>query len=236
VPDQNFPREAVVLAGGLGTRLRSVVSDVPKPLAPVAGRPFLHWLLEGFARQGILRIVLATGYMAGSVSTAIGPRFAGMEIVFSPEAQPLGTGGAIWAALRHCEGRRAFVANGDSWIGADLARLATAAPSADIVLSVRKVPDRARYGSVIADGDRMLGLAEKGGAGPGLVNAGLYVMRCDLPERHPVAGAFSLETTVLAWPGVLDIRLCPTEAPFLDIGTPDDFAAAQALIPAWAAA
>ena len=230
------PGEAVVLAGGLGTRLRAVVSEVPKPLAPVAGRPFLLWLLDGLARQGIFRVVLATGYMAGKVREAIGPRHAGMEILHAEEPAPLGTGGAIWTALGHCGGERVFVLNGDTWLGAALTPIAAQAPAADLVMAVRPVADRSRYGAVRVAGDRVLGLEEKGPGGPGLVNAGLYLMRRDLPARRPMPAAFSLEAEVLARPGEFDIRAHPTEAPFLDIGTPEDFARAQALIPAWAEA
>jgi D-glycero-alpha-D-manno-heptose 1-phosphate guanylyltransferase len=232
LPDE-VPDEVVVLVGGLGTRLRPVVADVPKPLAPVAGRPFLHWLLEGFARQGLRRAVLATGYRAAMVRASLGARFAGIEIAYAEEESPRGTGGAVWAALPLCTGPRVFVANGDSWIGMALDRLA-AAPAADLVLTVRAVEDRARYGSVLVEGDRVVGMAEKGGQGPGLVNAGLYLMRRDLPVRRPMPAAFSLEHEVLGRPEGLDVRAVVTDAPFLDIGTPEDYAAAQALIPRWA--
>jgi D-glycero-alpha-D-manno-heptose 1-phosphate guanylyltransferase len=228
--------EAVVLAGGLGTRLRAVVSDVPKPLAPIAGRPFLHWLLDGLARQGIARVVLATGYMADAIRDAVGATHAGMQVVHAPEPAPLGTGGAIWAALTHCTGQRVFVLNGDTWLGAQLAPIAAQAPTADLVMAVRPVPDRSRYGSVQVEADRVLGMTPKGLAGPGLVNAGLYLMRRDLPARRPLAGAFSFEDEVLARPDGLDIRAHPSDAPFIDIGTPEDFARAQALVPAWAGA
>ena len=230
------PREAVVLAGGLGTRLRAVVSDVPKPLAPVAGRPFLYWLLDGLARQGVARVILATGHMGDVVRDALGERYAGMALVHAREETPLGTGGALFAALAHATEERAFVLNGDTWLGAPLAPLAAEAPGADLVLAVRPVPDRARYGSVVVQGNRILGLEEKGPSGPGLVNAGVYVARRDLPSRRPMPAAFGLEAELLARPAGLDLRAHRTEATFLDIGTPEDFARAQDLIPAWAAA
>lgn len=226
-----MPTECVVLAGGFGTRLRGVVDDVPKPLAPVAGRPFLAWLLERFACQGMTRAVLAIGYRGEQVRTAFGGRFAGLEIVYAPEETPLGTGGAIWAALGQCAGERVVVANGDSWIGVGLAALAAAAPRADIVLTVRPVSDRARYGSVRVDGDRMLGMAEKGAHGPGLVNAGVYLLRRDLTERLAMPATFSIEHDLLGKPWQLDARVHVCEAPFIDIGTPEDYAAAQTLLP-----
>ncbi|MCA3359142.1 MAG: nucleotidyltransferase family protein [Roseomonas sp.] len=231
-----LPQEAIVLAGGFGTRLRAVVSDVPKPLAPVAGRPFLLWLLDGLARQNITRVILATGYMGDLIREKLGDSHGGMSLVHVREETPLGTGGAIFGALSHAVSERVYVLNGDTWLGVALAPLAEAVPTADLVLAVRPVADRARYGSVIVDGNRVLGLEEKGPSGPGLVNAGVYLARRDLPERCAMPNAFSLEAEILSKPGDLDIRAFPTEAPFLDIGTPEDYARAQTLIPAWAGA
>ena len=231
-----IPQEAIILAGGFGTRLRAVVSDVPKPLAPVGARPFLHWLLDGLARQGIRRVVLATGYMGDTMRDMLGSAHKGMALVHAREEVPLGTGGALWAALTHVTGERAFVLNGDTWLGVQLTPLATEAPCADLTLAVRLIADRARYGSVRVAGDRIEGLEEKGLSGPGLVNAGLYVARRDLPAKRLMPGAFSLEAEVLAKPGDLDLRAYVTDADFLDIGTPEDYGRAQTLIPAWAGA
>ena len=229
-----LPQEAIVLAGGFGTRLRAVVSDVPKPLAPVAGRPFLLWLLDGLARQNITRVILATGYMGELIRDRLGDTHAGMSLVHVREETPLGTGGALFAALSQATSDRAYVLNGDTWLGVALAPLAEDTPAADLVLAVRPVADRARYGSVVVDGNRVLGLEEKGPSGPGLVNAGVYLVRRDLPARCPMPSAFSLEAEILSKPGNLNIRAFRTEAPFLDIGTLEDFARAQTLIPEWA--
>ena len=114
-----------------------------------------------------------------------------------------------------------------------LQALAAEAPEADLTLAVRPVPDRSRFGSVLVAGNVVTGLEEKGPSGPGLVNAGLYVLRQDLPARFPLAAPFSLETEVLAHPGRFALRALRTDAPFLDIGTPEDFARAQSLIPDW---
>ncbi len=224
--------DAVILAGGLGTRLRGVVADVPKPLAPVAGRPFLAWLLDRLARDGIGRVVLSTGHLGHLIRAAIGVAHAGMAVEYAHEDAPLGTGGATYAALGRCRTDRAFVLNGDTWLDADLRAMAST--RGDIVLAVRAVADRARYGSVVMEGDRVVGLAEKGGTGPGLINGGIALLRRDLPDHRPRAAPFSLETGLLADPAGLDVRAFVTPGRFLDIGTPEDYAAAQALIPAWA--
>lgn len=155
-----IPTEAIILVGGLGTRLRAVVSDMPKPLAPVANRPFLHWLLDGLERQGISHVVLATGYMGDVIREALGERFEGMELDYAHEKTSLGTGGALWGALKQCREQRVFVLNGDTWLGQSLHLLAAEAPDADLVLSVRSVTDRSRYGSVRVEGNRVLGLQQ----------------------------------------------------------------------------
>lgn len=227
------PREAVVLVGGLGTRLRPVVPDLPKPLAPVVGRPFLAWLLDGLAAAGLTRVVLATGYLGHLVEAAIGPRHAGLDILYAPEDQPLGTGGALFAALARTTGERVFALNGDTWLDADLGALAAHAPAADLVLAVRPVADRTRYGSVVLAGDRLVGLREKGEAGPGLINSGLYLLHRGLLAKRPLPPAFSFEREVLERPDGLDIRAFRVDGRFIDIGTPGDLAAAQTLLPEW---
>lgn len=231
-----MPDEAIVLAGGLGTRLRAVVSEVPKPLAPVAGRPFLAWLLDTLAQGGIRHVVLATGYLGDMIEAAIGPRHAGMAVRHIREEAPLGTGGALWAAMALTRGERVFALNGDTWLGLDIASMAAVAPEADLVFAARAVEDRARYGSVVLEGDRLVGLQEKGGAGPGLVNAGTYLLRRTLMARRPHAGAFSFEAEILERPAGLDIRAFPVDGRFIDIGTPEDFARAQSALPEWVAA
>jgi len=234
-----LPEEAVILAGGLGTRLRAVVSDVPKPMAPIAGRPFLEWLLEGLARRGVRRAVVATGHLAEVLEGRLGDSRAGVALAYSREEAPLGTGGALWKALALCRAPRVLALNGDTWLGADIAALAAAAAGgADGALAARPVPDRARYGALRLGADsRLLGMEEKGPSGPGLINAGLYLLPRDLPARRPMPGAFSFESEVLARPGALDLRAVPVAAAdFLDIGTPEDFARAQELIPRWASA
>jgi len=228
-----MPEEAIVLAGGFGTRLRAVVRDVPKPLAPIAGRPFLAWLLDSLARQGVRRVILSTGYLGDLVRATMGDSHDGMSLDYVQEETPLGTGGALWRALPLAAAARVFALNGDTWSGAALHALAAEAPEADLTLAVRPVPDRSRFGSVLVAGNVVTGLEEKGPSGPGLVHAGLYVLRQDLPARFPFAAPFSLETEVLAHPGRFALRALRTDAPFLDIGTPEDFARAQSLIPDW---
>jgi D-glycero-alpha-D-manno-heptose 1-phosphate guanylyltransferase len=225
--------EAIVLAGGLGTRLRSVIADLPKPMAPVAGRPFLAHLLDQLASHGIRRAILATGYLAEKIEQAIGMSWAGMDIAYSREHEPLGTGGAILHASRLLQGTGVHVANGDTFLRFDLHAMEHAVYRADAVMGVAlaRVPDVSRYGAVETTGGRITAFLEKGGHGAGLINAGNYFLTpTALEQLMSRSGAFSFETEVLM-PQAADGRLVAFEhtSDFIDIGVPDDYARAQSL-------
>jgi len=226
--------EAIILAGGFGTRLRGVVDDMPKPLAPVAGRPFLAWVLDVLAAQGLRRAVLATGYLGEKVEAALGKTCGGMSLLYSRESEPLGTGGAIVLATQRIEGDAFFVVNGDTWLTLDYAAFAAAKRRANARLGIAlaAVPDVSRYGAVrVADG-RVKGFAEKGRAGPGYINAGVYCVQRRLLDGFPGAQAFSFESRVLV-PAVAREHVAGflDTAGFIDIGVPEDYRRAQTLFP-----
>ncbi|MBE1237878.1 NTP transferase domain-containing protein [Phaeovibrio sulfidiphilus] len=230
-------REAIILVGGFGVRLKPVVSDVPKPLAPVAGRPFLCWLLDTLARQGVERVILASGYMADVLYRTLGDTHGTLRLDHVREENPRGTGGALWAALRHSREERVLALNGDTWASLDLAALSAAHPQADIVIAAREIENRSRFGGLILEGNRVLGLCTDDDAdhapGPAVINAGVYVLRADLPERFPMPEKFSLEREIFGHARNYEIYAHLTDGAFLDIGTPADFERAQTLIPAW---
>jgi D-glycero-alpha-D-manno-heptose 1-phosphate guanylyltransferase len=223
--------EAIVLAGGFGTRLRSVVSDVPKPIVPVAGRPFLAWMLDSLAAQGLRRVVLATGHMADKVQAAIGARWHGMDIAYSVERQPLGTGGALKLAASQLHGDAAHVLNGDTYLRYSLSGLEDAAQAghAPIAVALAQVPDVARYGAVAVHDGRITTFHEKGGQGPGLVNAGSYYLSAAALQTLPGQAVFSFETEVLRAQAAAGCLAAFTQTrEFIDIGVPEDFVRAQA--------
>ncbi|MDR1535781.1 MAG: nucleotidyltransferase family protein [Planctomycetota bacterium] len=226
----DHPTEALVLAGGLGTRLRSAVPDLPKPLAPVGGRPFLEHLLSHWRRRGIDRFVLSVGYKADLISDHFGTGYLGAAIDYVREEEPLGTGGALALAFRRIafRGRRILLLNGDTWFPADLEGLLAAAdPERPVNLVLVRVEANDRYGGVELDGRGgvvRFGLPAEGK--PALINAGCYLLNCakvaaglaGFPER------FSLEADWLAplaesgkVGGIIQ------EADFIDIGVPDDY-------------
>ena len=224
--------QAIILAGGLGTRLRGVVPDLPKPLAPVAGRPFLAIVLEQLRTQGFASAVLSVGYRHELIRQAFGDRFGGLALGYVIEDRPLGTGGAIRLAARACSEADVFVLNGDSYADLDFADMRARHGEARVPLTVCavEVPDAARYGRVLVHDSRITGFSEKGTAGPGLINAGIYLMRRNLLEEPELPEVFSLERDVLeARVGELRPLAYLTRGRFIDIGVPDDYARAQGM-------
>jgi D-glycero-alpha-D-manno-heptose 1-phosphate guanylyltransferase len=226
----------VILAGGLGTRLRRVLPDLPKPLAPAAGRPFLEWVVRWLARAGFRRVTVSTGYRADLIAEHFGTGpVPGVEVGCVAEERQMGTAGGFRWAARACGDRPDawLVLNGDSLICAD--PLALAEPlraGADAALLGRRLPDTGRFGRLSTDDNgRLLAFAEKTG-GPGLVNAGVYLIRAGLLDRMGEQEPLSFEYDV--FPGWLraglNLAVCPSDAPFLDVGTEDSLAQADDFI------
>lgn len=220
--------EILILAGGFGTRLRSEVPDLPKPLAPVAGRPFLAYLLDRYAAVGMTRAILATGYLGDVVEQVIGARWAGMDVVYSREETPLGTGGAIAAAARLSSGQGLHVCNGDTYLEYSTVALEAAAEGLPMAIALARVPDVSRYGTVDVEQGRVLQFHEKRPGGAGLINAGSYFLSGAALAALPADGAFSFEKAVLeptAARGLVGALM--DTAAFIDIGVPEDFHRAQ---------
>jgi D-glycero-alpha-D-manno-heptose 1-phosphate guanylyltransferase len=221
--------EAIVLAGGFGTRLQQIVPDLPKSMAPVAGRPFLDILLTSLARKGFHRVVLSLGYMADKVVAYFGDHFAGMELVYEIEETPLGTGGAVRQALARCNADHVFVFNGDTYLDLEVADVEAhwQMHHAPIIVA-REVTDTSRFGRLEVKNGRVMRFFEKGVSGPGLINAGCYVLPRQILVGFPLGQAFSLETNffAVAVPRMpLDIFI--SHGKFIDIGVPEDYARAQ---------
>jgi D-glycero-alpha-D-manno-heptose 1-phosphate guanylyltransferase len=221
--------EAIVLAGGLGTRLKKVVPDLPKPMAPVAGRPFLEILLSMLAGKGFTRVILSLGFMSEKISSHFGDDYLGMELAYEIEDQPLGTGGAIRAALARCEKDHAFIFNGDTYLDLEVDALEYLwQESHNPMIVVREVPDTARFGRVDISDGRVTDFLEKGESGLGLINAGCYVLPKDGLDEFPLGQLFSIETDYFI-KNLHQIRFDGfiTQGRFIDIGVPVDYALAQ---------
>ena len=228
--------DAVILAGGFGTRLASVVSDVPKQMAPIAGRPFLERLLDRLIDQGIARVVLAVGHKREVIQAHFGSRYRTLEVLYSVEGEPLGTGGALRQAFEEHRLERALALNGDTYCTADLAALSAAHAQAgrDATLTLVPMADAGRYGAVELDGaGRIAAFREKDPAPkPGLINAGIYALERRVFALAAAEKKFSFEQAVLqahaATAGFAGH--IAQDALFIDIGVPDDYHRAQTLL------
>lgn len=218
-----------MLAGGFGTRLRHVVADRPKPMALVAGRPFLEILLDNLARKGIKRVVLSLGFMADMISDHFGNNYGDMELSYVVENTPLGTGGAIRLALTQCKGDHVFVFNGDTYLDLEVDEIDRhwALHKYPVIVG-RHVLDTSRYGSLMTSGGRIIGFTEKGRSGAGLINAGSYILNRDQLDQFPKNTPFSLESDFFT-SAVLDhpVDVFVSNGQFIDIGIPEDFERAQ---------
>ncbi len=229
--------DAMILAGGKGTRLRSVVDDRPKPMAQVAGRPFVEWLLAMLYDQGTRRVVLCTGHLADHVEAYFGDGCRwNMELCYSRDPFPLGTGGAVRRGLDHVRGDRFLVLNGDSYCRFDRGALLRThmRTGAAATLWLVGADDCRRYGSVrIGPEGAVESFAEKSlDFGTGLVNAGVYLIERRAAETIPTGRAVSLENDV--FPALIGRGLFAVvgESPFTDIGTPESYADAEEFITA----
>ncbi len=224
-------RCAVILSGGLGTRLRSVVSDRPKVMATVAGRPFLTHLLDQLIESGIRKAVLCTGYMAELIRNELGERYRSMELVYSVETTPLGTGGALRNAIGQMEGDMLLVLNGDSYcqchIADFIAKQSASGAYAGMVLA--QVEDVARFGAVLTNGSSFVeSFKEKGGqTGPGWINAGIYLLPLALVQDICPDGQVSLERDIFPALLVKGLYGHHCTGSFIDIGVPEEYERSQ---------
>lgn len=212
----------LILAGGFGTRLRSVVSDVPKPLAPVASKPFLFWLLQNLARQGVQEALLSLHHQAELVEQTVRSIDLPLHVRFVVESEPLGTGGAVAYAVQAEKLSGSFlVINGDTWLDDwVLTLLSMPTPTVGLV----HVDDASRYGLVDCVGREVQKFREKQDhAGAGWINAGVYHLHTSDFQRWD-GEAFSLERELLPlWTRQKKLTACQLQTNFIDIGIPDDY-------------
>jgi len=224
--------EAIILAGGFGTRLQAVVKDIPKSMALINDRPFLEYLLDYLLKQGVHRAVLSVGYKREVIQSHFKNLYRTMELDYAIEEEPLGTGGGIRLSFWRIRGDRAVVMNGDSLFRIDLKSFEREhlSKKADVSLALRKLSDTGRYGRVSINRQRRItGFEEKReNAGNGLINAGVYLIeKAYLMEPH-FRGRFSIEKDCFEqYFGIDRMYGYPAEGYFLDIGIPEDFQKAQ---------
>lgn len=222
--------EAIILAGGMGTRLREVSGDIPKPMMPVCGIPFLAHLLQQLLDAGVRRVVLSLGYRHGLITTFFGNSYKGLQLIYCIEYSPLGTGGALKHALASTKSENLLVLNGDSYFHVDIASFFAYHNkfAGHITIALKHLSDCLRYGKVSFENNRISSFKEKGSSGEGHINGGLYIINRHLLDEFPRKRAFSFEKDLLEQ-NLTDLVIVPyiSDGYFIDIGTPDDYRKAQ---------
>lgn len=224
--------EAIILAGGFGTRLQTVVHDVPKPMAPVCGRPFLEFQLDYLCAHGISHVVLSTGHLSEVIVAHFGSQYKSIKLDYAVETTPLGTGGAIVFAAEKINGDFFWVLNGDSLFDVDLAEMEKQhfIGTNDFSLALRKVEDVSRYGEVETDSkQKIIAFNEKSSfSKPGYINGGVYFLQKAALLKYALKGKFSIEKEIfMARITPLVMKGFYSDGYFIDIGIPTDYQRAQ---------
>lgn len=222
-------REAIVLAGGKGTRLRSVVTKVPKPMAPVAGRPFLEYILDRLIDFRFTHVILSVGYKAEQIINYFGENYLSLSISYAIEKLPLGTGGAIKMCLQKINSKSVLILNGDTYAELNYDEMFDLNLKYNsIVIGCVEVDDVYRYGALEVEQGYLRNLNEKGAFGPGIINAGCYILNKHEFLNLPKKTIFSFEKDYLQ--KIVNksaINVHVSEGKFIDIGIPDDYFYAQ---------
>ncbi|HVE43530.1 MAG TPA: nucleotidyltransferase family protein [Gammaproteobacteria bacterium] len=222
---------AIILLGGFGTRLQSVLTDLPKPMAPIQGKPFLSYLLDYLQAQGFDSVIFSVHHLYEKIQSYFGNQYQRMHIEYAIEEKPLGTGGAIAHSLRFLSTEEpVFVLNGDTFLRLDYQKMYEQhlkyMPS--LSMALRAVDVVSRYGKVLVENHRVTAFKEKGETGSGFINAGVYLLQPNLFSSFDLPDQFSFETDFL-FPHLK--TLTPVAFPchdyFIDIGIPEDLARAQ---------
>lgn len=225
-------KTAIVLAGGLGTRLQSVVADVPKPMAPIRQKPFLSYLLHYLQKQGIETVILSVGHKYEIIQAFVGDNYLGMNILYAIEATPLGTGGGIRLAMEMTEDTDVFILNGDTFFDVNLKELGEFHQkcNADLTISVKKMENFDRYGTIGFEGKRVTQFLEKMACTQGYINGGVYALKGSFLHQQYLPQKCSFEKDIMEALYAQSQFYVFTDAAnhyFIDIGIPEDFERAQ---------
>jgi D-glycero-alpha-D-manno-heptose 1-phosphate guanylyltransferase len=234
--NNNRITEAIVLAGGFGTRLQHIVSDVPKPMAPINGIPFLSFLFRKLIAAGIQHVILSTGFLHEKAEDYYGNKFESLQITYSREDEPLGTGGAILLGMNKTNTENILVLNGDTLFDIDFEKFFQFHTGNASILSIalREEDEVSRYGSVSIDTKgEIIAFTEKNQAsGKGLINGGIYLLNHRLFANLNLQGKFSFEKEVIEkFYDKISFYGLAFNSYFIDIGVPDDYLKAQQEFP-----
>ena len=228
--------EAVILAGGFGTRLKTVLQDIPKSMAPIQGKPFLEYVLLHLSRFNISNVILCTGFRHEAIQNYFGSSFEEISISYSQEKEPLGTGGALLKALEGVKDQHCLALNGDSFFKAPIDDLIKAhfEYDSDFTIALKKMTDFDRYGTAKLEGSRIIAFEEKRFRKEGVINGGVYCVRKSAMTNLGLPDKFSLEKDFFEkYVSTVRMHGKVFDGYFIDIGIPEDFCRAQLGLPAF---
>jgi len=224
--------EVIILAGGLGTRLQSLIKDTPKPMARIGNTRFLEILMSHLKDQGVSKFIISIGYLGGQIKEYFGTNYKGTKIVYVSESEPLGTGGAMKLALSQVESEFALICNGDTYLEIDLYKLQSHWHKLNVPIIVGcNVDNTFRYGKIIEEDGIITGFLEKSDKTNGLINAGCYLLKKNQLNDFPISVNFSFENDYL--PKAIQnnrFSVFKVNGKFIDIGIPDDFKRAEKML------
>jgi len=224
-------KEAIILAGGFGTRLRSVVSDLPKCMAPVDGKPFLHYVIAHLQNEGIQDFIFSVGYKSESIINFVNKEFSNINFQFSIEEEPLGTGGAIKLACEKVSEKNVLICNGDTLFKIQVEQLSSfhVQHNSDCTLCLKPMNNFERYGVVeLNNDDSIMSFKEKQFYEAGLINGGVYALNVENFMKENLPEKFSFEKDYLEkYVGKRNMYGVVQDEYFIDIGIPEDYKRAQ---------
>jgi len=217
--------EAIILAGGLGTRLKNVISDMPKPMAPINGKPFLSHILKQLEQQGFTKIVIAVGYLHEKIIEYYGSKYGKLDIYYSVEDEPLGTGGCVKKAMKKTTEQYVYIINGDTYFDVTFSLLHK---PKNILIACKKMSDTSRYGRVQIEDNIVVKFTEKLNGSSGYINGGIYYINRGVFDGFHLPDKFSMEKDFFEkYSDQLEIETYLSEGYFIDIGIPEDYMKAQ---------
>lgn len=231
--ENNRDMEAIILAGGLGTRLRKVIKDIPKPMAPINSKPFLYFVLQWIRRYPVEKIILSLGFKPDIVRNYFGYSFSGISMEYAIEEHPLGTGGAVKYAARFTNADDILVINGDTFFPVDLQKFYDfhIKNANHFSVALKRMTNFDRYGTVECKGDTIVRFREKEFCKEGLINGGMYLINKKYFKSKELPEVFSIEKDLMekeAGSGILKAQIF--DDIFIDIGIPEDYQRASELL------
>jgi D-glycero-alpha-D-manno-heptose 1-phosphate guanylyltransferase len=225
--------EIIILAGGLGTRLREIVADLPKPMAPVMDKPFLYYIFRWLQEYPVKKVILSTGYKSESISDYFGSLWGSINIEYVKEEIPLGTGGAIMNALSKTSGSDVLILNGDTYFPININKFYSSHKNNNnpITIALKRMKNFERYGTVECSDGSVIRFNEKKFCPEGLINGGIYLLSRNFLETRSLPAIFSFEKEILEKEaGSSSLKGLIFNNSFIDIGIPEDYYRAESIL------